>query len=79
MLEMANERLYGFWGTLTEGLRTGLPQNEIKSGMNGLFEGLYSDPHRLRLFLAGMTGLSMGASRGIAEKFRGITTRLLWT
>jgi hypothetical protein len=69
MLEMANERLYGFWGTLTEGLRTGLPQNEIKSGMNGLFEGLYSDPHRLRLFLAGMTGLSMGASRGIAEKF----------
>jgi len=69
MLEMANERLYGFWGTLTEGLRTGLPQNEIKSGMNGLFEGLYSDPHRLRLFLGGMTGLSMGASRGIAEKF----------
>jgi O-methyltransferase/methyltransferase family protein len=69
MLEMANERLYGFWGTLTEGLRTGLPQNEIKSGMNGLFEGLYSDPHRLRLFLAGMTGLSMGAARGIAEKF----------
>jgi hypothetical protein len=69
MLEMANERLYGFWGNLTEGLRTGLPQNEIKSGMNGLFEGLYSDPHRLRLFLGGMTGLSMGASRGIAEKF----------
>ena len=69
MLEMANERLYGFWGTLTEGLRTGLPQNEIKSGMNGLFDGLYSDPHRLRLFLSGMTGLSMGASRAIAEKF----------
>jgi len=69
MLEMANERLYVFWGSLTEGLRTGLPQNEIKSGMNGLFEGLYSDPHRLRLFLSGMTGLSMGASRAIAEKF----------
>jgi hypothetical protein len=69
MLEMANERLYGFWGSLTEGLRTGLPQNEIKSGMKGLFEGLYNDPHRLRLFLAGMTGLSMGAARAIAEKF----------
>lgn len=69
MLEMANERLYGFWGSLTEGLRTGLPQNEIKSGMKGLFDGLYSDPHRLRLFLSGMTGLSMGASRAIAEKF----------
>ncbi len=25
MLEMANERLYPFWGALTEGLRTGLP------------------------------------------------------
>jgi len=69
MLEMANERLYVFWASLTAGLRTGLPQNEIKSGMNGLFEGLYSDPHRLRLFLSGMTGLSMGASRAIAEKF----------
>ena len=32
ILEMCNKRLYGFWGNLTEGLRTGLPQNEIKSG-----------------------------------------------
>jgi hypothetical protein len=24
-LEMANTRLYGFWGRLTEGLRTGMP------------------------------------------------------
>ena len=32
MLEMANERLYPFWGALTEGLRTGQPQNEAKSG-----------------------------------------------
>ena len=26
MLEMANGRLYGFWGTLTEALQTGRPQ-----------------------------------------------------
>src|SRR5580765_697431 len=26
MLEMANERLYPFWGSLTEALRTGQPQ-----------------------------------------------------
>ena len=32
MLEMANARLYGFWGSLTEGLRTGEPQNEAKDG-----------------------------------------------
>ena len=69
MLEMANERLYPFWGSLTDGLRTGLPQNEIKSGGPGLFETLYGDPERLRLFLAAMTGLSMGASQAIAQKF----------
>lgn len=69
MLEMANERLYPFWGSLTEGLRTGLPQNEVKTGGAGLFEALYSDPERLSLFLGAMTGLSMGAARAIAEKF----------
>ena len=69
MLEMANERLYPFWGSLTEGLRTGLPQNEMKTGGVGLFESIYGDPARLRLFLGAMTGLSMGASKAIAEKF----------
>ena len=69
MLEMANERLYKFWGSLTDGLRTGEPQNEVKTGGPGLFETLYTDPERLRLFLAAMTGLSMGAAIGIAEKF----------
>jgi hypothetical protein len=69
MLEMANERLYPFWGSLTEALQTGLPQNEIKTGGAGLFEAIYGDPARLRLFLGAMTGLSMGASKAIAEKF----------
>ena len=69
MLLMANERLYPFWGSLTEGLRTGLPQNEIKTGGAGLFESIYGDPKRLRLFLSAMTGLSMGASQAIAQKF----------
>jgi hypothetical protein len=68
-LEMANERLYRFWGSLTEGLKTGLPQNEVKTGGPGLFETLYADPERLKLFLAAMTGLSMGASIAIAQKF----------
>ncbi len=69
MLEMANERLYPFWGSLTEGLRTGLPQNEMKTGGAGLFETIYGDPERLRLFLGAMTGLSMPAAKAIAEKF----------
>lgn len=67
-LEMANARLYPFWGNLTEGLRTGAPQNEAKTGGN-LFEALYADPARLKLFLQAMTGFSMGSSMGIARKF----------
>ena len=69
LLEMANERLYPFWGSLTDGLRTGEPQNEVRTGGAGLFETLYNDPDRLRLFLGAMTGLSMGAAKGIAAKF----------
>jgi hypothetical protein len=68
-LEMANHRLYPFWGHLTEALRTGLPQNEVKSGAPGLFEGLYADPSRLKQFLAAMTGLSRGANLAIARQF----------
>jgi len=69
LLEMANERLYPFWASLTEGLHTGMPQNEVKTGGPGLFETLYGDPERLRLFLGAMTGLSIGAAMVIAEKF----------
>jgi hypothetical protein len=70
LLEMANARLYGFWGSLTEALRTGTPQNEAKTNPGaGIFEALYSDPARLRLFLQGMTGISLGAATEIARKF----------
>jgi hypothetical protein len=31
LLEMFNARLYTFWGSLTEGLRTGEPQSEVKA------------------------------------------------
>jgi hypothetical protein len=68
MLEMANARLYHFWGSLTEGLKTGRPQNEAKSGGN-FFETLYAEPLRLEGFLSAMTGLSLGAARAIAQKF----------
>lgn len=68
MLEMVAHRLYGFWGSLTEGLRTGAPQNEIKRG-GDLFAQLYADPARLREFLAAMTGVSMGAAQALAQHF----------
>lgn len=69
ILEMANKRLYGFWHHLTEALRTGLPQNEARHGDEPLFTALYADPHRLKGFLAAMTGISRGASMAIAQKF----------
>src|SRR6478735_2721743 len=68
ILEMANARLYRFWGSLTEGLRTGKAQNEAKTGED-FFGTLYADPKRLEGFLKAMTGLSLGSARVIAKKF----------
>lgn len=68
MLEMANARLYPYWGWLTEALQTGEPQNEARTG-GDFFAALYDDPDRLRQFLHAMTGLSTGASIAIAEQF----------
>lgn len=68
ILEMANARLYPFWGSLTEGLRTGKPQNEVKTG-GDFFGTLYADPQRLEGFLRAMTGLSIGSAQLIAKKF----------
>jgi hypothetical protein len=67
ILEMANHRLYPFWGALTEAVRTGLPQNEAKDGV-AIFEKLYADPARLKEFLKAMTGISRGANMAIARK-----------
>ena len=57
-LEMANHRLYGFWGGLSEGSTSGRLQGEAKTGEAPFFEAIYADPGRLRQFLAAMTGLS---------------------
>ena len=69
ILGMANQRLYGHWSHLTEGLRTGLPQNEVRGGGAPLFETLYADPARLKGFLKAMSGISHGAALAIAAKF----------
>lgn len=69
VLEMANHRLYPFWGHLTEALRTGQPQNELKGGGPGVFQTLYAEPGRLKEFLAAMTGISHGANMKIARLF----------
>jgi hypothetical protein len=69
VLEMANARLYRFWGDLTEALRTGSPQNEIKLTGASMFAELYSKPERLEQFMDAMSGLSAGNFQAFAEKF----------
>ena len=65
ILEMANHRLYPFWGKLTDALRSGLPQNESTHDPE-FFNELYADPDRLYEFLSAMTGVSRGANLAIA-------------
>ncbi|WP_377830991.1 methyltransferase (plasmid) [Bradyrhizobium lupini] len=69
ILEMANDRLYGIWGSLTEAVRSGEPQNETKGGGEDIFAALYADPEQLQRFLSAMSGLSVGAAHAIAAKF----------
>lgn len=68
-LEMANARLYPYWGRLTEALRTGRPQNELRDGGHAMFETLYREPKRLEQFMAAMSGLSAGNFQRLAERF----------
>ncbi len=69
ILDMANQRLYRYWDGLTDALRTGRPQNELKNGGATLFEALATDPPRHRQFLGAMSALSRGANQAIARKF----------
>jgi hypothetical protein len=66
---MCNSRLYRFWGDLTDGLRTGEPQNEVKQTGASMFEELHSDPGRLEQFMEAMRGIQMGNFHALAERF----------
>jgi predicted O-methyltransferase YrrM len=69
ILEMAGDRLYGFWNDLTEALKTGKPQNEIKEVGEPMFAKLYSAPDRLDQFMNAMAGVSAANFRALAQKF----------
>jgi hypothetical protein len=69
MLEMANHRLYRFWGDLEQGLKTGKPQNELKAGGEHPFTEIYKTPEKLEEFINAMTGIQMGNFMAFAEKF----------
>ena len=74
IIEMFNARLYRFWGSLTEALRTGMPQNEAKYG-GDLFAALYTDPDQLEGFLRAMTGQSLPVAQALARVFPWETAR----
>lgn len=69
ILEMLNDRLYGYWNDLGTALKTGAPQNEIKHSGRPLFEELYSDPARLEQFMSAMRGISAANFAALAQKF----------
>jgi len=68
ILEMMNNRSYQFWGNLEEGLVTGLPQNEGKTGKD-FFGLIYQDPNKLREFVNAMSGIQMGNFMTFAQIF----------
>lgn len=69
IMEMCNNRLYPFWNNLEDGLKTGLPQNETKTGGKPLFEEIYADPKKLKEFVSGMAGVQMGNFIAFANQF----------
>jgi hypothetical protein len=69
MLEMCSHRLYPFWGNLTEGLKTGEPQNEITNSEGDFFGELYADEARLEEFMRAMAGVQMGNFMMLAQVF----------
>jgi O-methyltransferase/methyltransferase family protein len=69
ILEMANNRLYRFWGDLEEALSTGRPQNESKHGNMHFFEELYRSPEKLHEFMDAMSGFQSGNFMALVKAF----------
>jgi hypothetical protein len=69
ILEMANSRMYEFWGDLTPALQSGKPQSEIKTTGKPIFDELYADPVRLEQFVDAMSGIAAGSFAAFAGKF----------
>jgi len=68
ILEMCSVRLFGFWASLTEGLRTGKPQSEARNGKT-IYDMVYSNPELVEPFVSAMTGYSQGTAIALATKF----------
>jgi O-methyltransferase domain/Dimerisation domain len=72
ILEMANSRLYKYWGDLEAGLRTGQQQNEGKGNPMGnmeFFSDLYKNAEKLQEFMNAMSGIQMGNFLTLVNQF----------
>jgi hypothetical protein len=68
IMEMCSVRLYKYWGSLTEALRTGLPQSESKGNIT-IYDVVYSQPDLVAPFASAMTGYSRSTGIALANKF----------
>ncbi len=69
LLKIWDERNYRFWADLTEALKTGKPQNEVKHSGRPMFETVYADPRRLEVFVNAMDSASRRNVELLAERF----------
>ncbi|WP_157245169.1 methyltransferase [Nonomuraea typhae] len=69
LMELAGDRGYGSWASLTTALRTGRAQSSETAGGEDLFQSMYTDEEAMRRFLKGMTGLTLPTARAIAAAF----------
>ncbi|MFY9490869.1 MAG: methyltransferase [Mycobacterium sp.] len=69
LLRIWDQRNFRFWADLTEALKTGKPQSEVKHSGRPFFETLYADPRRLEAFMAAMDASSRRNFELLAHRF----------
>jgi ubiquinone/menaquinone biosynthesis C-methylase UbiE len=69
LLRIWDQRNFRFWADLTEALRTGKAQSEVKHSGRPFFETLYADPRRLEAFMAAMDASSRRNFELLAHRF----------
>jgi O-methyltransferase domain/Dimerisation domain len=69
LLNIWENRNYRFWADLTEALKTGKAQSEIKHSGRPFFETMYADPAKLEAFMAAMDSSSRRNFELFADRF----------
>lgn len=69
ILELWENRNFGFWANLTEALRTGEAQSEIRESGRSFFETLYEDRAGLERFMSAMAGASRANFEAFVARF----------